>query len=107
MMRSFSMVIAGAAQIGVVEQRRRPAIPGGRRAGFAGEQRGDAFAIESADFQRAGGDGFGESRIDAAVKLQNAEAGPEALFGMAPAGEDGRDEPLGVRPDPGAPAAEA
>ena len=77
------MVVAGAAQIGVIEQGRRPVFPGGRR-GFAREQRDDAFAIERADLERAGGDGFGARGLHASIKLQNAEAGAKALFGMAP-----------------------
>ena len=100
------MVVAGAAQIGVIEQGRRPVFPGGRR-GFAREQRDDAFAIERADLERAGGDGFGARGLDASIKLQNAEAGAKALFGMAPTREDGDDQPFGVRPDASGPATEA
>ena len=81
------------------------AVPGGRR-GFAGEQRGDALAIERADLEGAGRDRFGARGIDAAIKLQNAQAGAKALFGMSPAGEHGGDQPLGVRPDLAGPAAE-
>ena len=101
------MVVAGTAQIGVIEQGRRRPIPGGGSAGFAREKCGDAFAVERADFERAGGDGLGARRINAAIELQNAEAGSKALLGMAPAGEHGRGQPLGVRPDPGGPATES
>ena len=44
----LSMVIAGAAQIGVVEQRGRAAVLGRGAVGLAGEERGDALAVEDA-----------------------------------------------------------
>ena len=71
-----------------------------------GEERGDALAGERADLQGAGRHRFGSRRIDAAIELQDAEAGAKALFGMPPAGEHGDDQPFGVRPDLAGPAAE-
>jgi len=58
----LSMVVAGTAQIDVVDER------GGRAVlccgiGFAGEQRGDALAIEDAEFDSPGRHGFEASRI--------------------------------------------
>ena len=47
------MIVAGAAQIGVLEQRRGSAVLGRDAFGLAGEQRGDALAIEDAEFERA------------------------------------------------------
>jgi len=44
------MVIAGAAQIGVIEQRRLTAVLRGGFVGLLGEERGDALAGEPADF---------------------------------------------------------
>ncbi len=99
------MVVAGAAQIGVIEQCRRRAVPAGGR--FAREQRSDALAVERADLDGAGRDGFGERGVDAAVKLQHAQTGPKALFGMRPAGEHGGNQPFGGGTDPGRPVLKA
>ena len=66
----LSMIIAGAAQIGVIEQRGLTAVI---RCGFVvlvGEERNDALARERADLERAGGDGFGAGRIDAAIRAR-------------------------------------
>jgi hypothetical protein len=49
-----SMVVAGTAQIGVIEQGGGRIVLGGRVVGFASEQRGDALAIEDADLEGAG-----------------------------------------------------
>ena len=100
------MVIARATQIGVVEERRLPAV---FRSGFVallGEKGGDAFVCERADFEGAGRNRLGARRIEAAIKTQNSKASAEALFGMWPAGEHGRDQPLGVGSDLAGPAAE-
>ena len=102
----LSMVVAGAAQIGVVEERRLAAVLGGGLVALSGEEGGDALASERADFEGAGRDRFGARRIDAAIRAQDAKAGAEALFGMRPAGEHGDDQPFGVRPDLAGPAAE-
>src|SRR5512135_1187384 len=102
---SFSMVVTGAAQICVVDQRRRRIFLGG--CGFAREESGDVFATERANLERTGRDGFGETGINAAIKLQDPEAGSKALLGMAAAGEHGRDQSLRVLTDLGRPAAEA
>ena len=57
--------------------------------GVAGEQRGDALAVEDAQFDGAGRNGFEARDIQAAIGAQNPKAGTEALFGMGPAGEHG------------------
>ena len=54
----LSMVVAGTAQIGVIEQRGGTAFLGGGVVGLAGEKGGDALAIEDAQFEGAGGDRF-------------------------------------------------
>src|SRR5208283_732762 len=90
----LSMVIAGAAQIGVIEQRGLTAV---LRDGFVVllcEERGDALAGETADLEGAGRHRFGSIRIDAAIELQNAEAGAKALLGMRAAGENRSDQPF-------------
>ena len=45
------MVVAATAQIGVVEQGGRTAFFGRRVVALAGEERGDALAIERAEFE--------------------------------------------------------
>ena len=77
-----------------------------RRLELAGEQRGDALAVEDAQFDGAGRDRLEAGRVEAAIGAQNAEAGAEPLFGMGPAGEHGADQAFGVRPDLAGPAAE-
>ena len=46
----LSIVVAGTAQIGVIEQRGGRIVFGGRVVGLAGEQGGDALAVEDAQF---------------------------------------------------------
>src|SRR5271169_6392855 len=99
------MVVAGTAQIGVVEERGRTVL-GGSGVGFAGEKGGDALAIEDAQFDGAGRHRFDADRIEAAIRAQNAKAGAEPLLGMRPAGEHGADQAFGVRPDLAGPTAE-
>src|SRR5208337_1819975 len=101
----LSMVVAGTAQIGVVEERGRTVL-GGSGVGFAGEKGGDALASEDAQFDGAGRHRFDADRIEAAIRAQNAEAGAEPLFGMRPTGEHGADQAFGVRPDLAGPPAE-
>src|SRR5271165_885369 len=102
----LSMVVAGTAQIGVVEERGWMAVLGGSGVTFAGEEGGDALAIEDAQFDGAGRHRFDADRIEAAIGAQNAKAGAEPLFGMRPAGEHGADQAFGVRPDLAGPPAE-
>lgn len=71
-----------------------------------GDERADAFAVQSADLDRAGGCGLGMRRGDCPVKLEHAETCSEALFQMRTAGENGYDKPVSLRPDGGAPAPE-
>jgi hypothetical protein len=54
----LSMIVAGAAQIGVIEQRGGRFVLGGRVVGLAREKRRDALAIEDAQFEGAGRDCF-------------------------------------------------
>jgi len=77
------MVAAGAAQIGVVEERSPTIVLGCGSGVFARERRGDAPAIEDAPFDGAGGDRFKQSRIETAKGAQNPQAcesawGPDA-----------------------------
>jgi len=102
----LSMVIAGAAQIGVVEKRRLAAVPGSGFVALLGEERGDAVTSERADFEGAGRNRFGVRRIDAAIKAQDSKASAEALFGMRPAGQRRGDQPFGIGSDLAGPAAE-
>ena len=67
----LSMVIAGTAQIGVVEERRGTAVLGRRIVVLAGEKGGDAFAIEDAEFDGAGRHRFEAGQVDAAIRTQN------------------------------------
>ena len=61
------MVVAGTAQIGVVEEGGRTAVLGGSRVVFAGEEGGDALAIEDAQFDGAGRDRLEAGGIEAAI----------------------------------------
>src|SRR5579862_5558144 len=72
-----------------------------------GEDGGDAAIVEGTDGQCPGRDALGPLRRDAAIESQDAEAGAEALLGVRPVGEHGRDEPYGVGADALGPAAEA
>src|SRR5271154_1286103 len=87
----LSMVIAAATQIGVVEQRGGAAVLGGGALGLAGEERGDALAVEDAQFDGAGGDRLNAAGIEPAIRAQDSQARAEPLFGMPPAGEHGAD----------------
>ena len=91
------MVVAGTAQIRVVEEG-GGAVLGGSWVAFAGEEGGDALAIEDAQFDGAGRHRFDADRIEAAVRAQNAKAGAEPLFGMRPAGEHGADQAFPILP---------
>jgi hypothetical protein len=62
------MVVAGAAQIGVVEERRLAAVFGGRLVALLGKEGGDALAIERAEFEGSGRDGLDVGRIDAPIR---------------------------------------
>ena len=95
------MEVAGAAQVGVVDDRRGLARVG-PAAQAVGQDGGDALAGERADLEGAGRDGLGAAGLEVAEQAQDAEAGPEALLGMRPVGQDGRDQRLGARPDRGA-----
>jgi hypothetical protein len=90
----------------VVEERGPPAVLGGGAHWLAGEERGDALAIEDAQFNGSGRDRLEADRVEAAIGAQNAEAGAEPLFGMRTAGEHGGDQAFGVGPDLAGPAAE-
>ena len=81
-------------------------VLGGRVVGLAREKRRDGLAIEDAQFDGSGRDRFEASRIEAAIRAQDAEAGAEPLFGVRPAGEHGADQTFGVGPDLAGPAAE-
>src|SRR5690606_12645174 len=100
-----SMEVAGATQIGVADD---GAGIAGRPGGPAvGDERGDALAGQPADLDGARRDCLGAFMAEIAIEPQNAQACPEALFGMGPAGQNGDDQPLGLRPDRGGPSAEA
>src|SRR5208337_706654 len=101
----LSMVVAGTAQIGVVEEG-GGAVLGGSWVAFAGKEGGDALAVEDAQFDSAGRDRLDADRIEVAIGAQDAKAGAEPLFGMRPAGEHGADQAFGVRPDLAGPPAE-
>jgi len=93
------MVVAGTADVGMQD---RCAVRGVlRRPGLEPilEDGGDALVIERADLDRAAGDRFRTVSLDAAIEAQDAEAGPEALFRMGPAGQHGDDQRLGVGAD--------
>ena len=79
----LSMVIAAATQIGVVEQRGGTAVLGGGAVGLSGEERGDALAVEDAQFDGAGGDRLNAAHIEPAIRAQDSQAGAEPLFGDA------------------------
>ena len=66
----LSIVVAGATQIGVVEQWDGAAVLGGGVVGLSSEQRGDALAIEDAQFEGSGRDCLEPRRIEAAIAAQ-------------------------------------
>ena len=99
------MKVAGATQIGVFHD-------GGRFGGMpcalvGGDERGNGLAGQAADLDGARRNGLGALMADVAIKAQDAEACSETLFRMRPAGEDGDDQPFGLRTDGRAPAPEA
>src|SRR5882757_4222672 len=100
------MIVAGAAQIGVINQGGRETVLFGRVVRLAGEKCGYALAVENAQLDGSRRDGFEASRINAAIRPQNPETGAEPLLRMRPAGEHGADQGFGVRPDLAGPAAE-
>ena len=100
------MVVAGTTQICVVEQRGGRIVLGGRVVRLAGEQGGDALAVEDAQFERSRRDRFNAAGVEPAIRAQNAQTGSEPLFGMRPAGEHGADQAFGVGSDLAGPAAE-
>src|SRR5208282_5101474 len=101
----LSVVVAGTAHVGVVDERDGAAVRA-RRTELAGEERSDALAVEDAQFDGAGRDRLEAGRAEAAIGAQNAKAGAEPLLRMGPAGEHGADQGFGVRPDLAGPAAE-
>ncbi|MER9338344.1 hypothetical protein NKJ06_31055 [Mesorhizobium sp. M0293] len=82
------MKVAWAAKIGVLADGGRfGGVPGG----FVGFDEGaDAFAVQAADLESTGRNGFGLRCVDRLVELENAEACPESLFWMRPAGKGWR-----------------
>src|ERR1700752_3930861 len=75
----LSMVVAGTTQIGVIEKRGGTAFLGRGVVRLAGEKGGDPFAIEDPQWGGGGRDGFEASRIEAAIRAQNAQAGAKPL----------------------------
>jgi hypothetical protein len=59
----LSVVVAGTAQIGVVEERGGAAVLGGGAVQLAGEEGSDALAIENAQFDGAGRDRLEAGRV--------------------------------------------
>ncbi len=72
-----------------------------------GDERGNGLAGQAADLDGARRHGLGALAGNLAIEAQDAEACSEALLGMRPAGEDGGDQPFGLRADGCAPAPEA
>ena len=89
----------------MVEQRGGRIVFGGRVVRLAGEQGGDALAVEDAQFERSRGDGLDAAGVEPAIRAQNAQTGSKPLLGMLSAGEDSADQGLGVGPDLAGPAA--
>ena len=88
-----SMEVAGAAEIGVIDDhvvRRRFAV------GPVGDDRADALVGERADGDGAGSDDLGAFGRDILEQAQDAQAGAEALLGMRPVGQDDDNKPLRV-----------
>ena len=75
------MVVAGTAQIGVVEEGGGTAVLGGSGVAFAGEEGGDALAREDAQFDGAGRHRLDAGRVEAAIGAQNAQAGRNPCSG--------------------------
>ena len=75
------MVVAGTAQIGVVEEGGGTVGAGRGGVVLAGEERGDALGIEDAELDGAGGDRLEPGGIETAIGVQNPQASPETLFG--------------------------
>ena len=99
------MEVAGTTQIGVIDD---GAGTGGGPGGFViGDERCNALAGQPADLDGAGRDGLGAIAMEIPIKAQNAQACPEALFGMRPVRQNGDDQPLGLRPNGSGPSPEA
>ena len=75
------MVVAATAQIGVVEQGGRTAFFGRRVVALAGEERGDALAIERAEFEGSGRDRFDVGRSPN-PHMAFGGGGPHLCLGM-------------------------
>jgi hypothetical protein len=63
----LSVVVAGTADIGVVEQRDGTGVRA-RGVELAGEERGDALAIEDAQFDGSGRDGLNAEGVEPAIR---------------------------------------
>lgn len=81
---------------------------GGMPAGLVGgDEPGDGRAGQPADLDGTRRDCFSALAGKIAIEALDAEADPEALFGMRPAGKDGGDQPFGLGADRRCPAPEA
>ena len=99
------MEIAFAAQVPVADGR----CVGGRfgwRAHRLVDEGSDVAIGEEIEVKRAGGGGLGLLDGHAPHFLENADAGAEALLGMAATRQDGEDQPFGVWPDVPCPGSE-
>ena len=93
------MEVAGAADIGVQQGL---AVRGRRRAWSVeavAEDRGDGIVGQHPDLDGAQADRLGPVSGQAAEQAQNADAGPEALFRVRAARQNGQDQRLGVWPE--------
>ncbi len=71
------------------------------------DERGNRLAGQAADLDGPCRNDLGALAAEVAIEAQDAEACSEALLGMGPAGENGDDQPFGLRTDGRAPAPEA
>src|ERR1700722_20868824 len=100
------VVVAGTAQIGVIEQGSGRIVFGGRVVRLAGEQGGDALAVEDAQFERSRRDGLNAAGVEPAIRAQHPQTSSEPLFRMLSAGQNSADQGFGIGPDLTGPAAE-
>ena len=101
------MEVERTAHIGVAINARALLLCGHDEIEVVGEDGSDTFGVERADREGIGRHAFGTGLLKAFVEPQHAHAGAEALLRMRATGQNGDDQPLGVRADLGGPALKA
>src|SRR5512134_3558574 len=102
-----SVEIAGAAQVGVLQDGGWLRVAGGFGGQAVGQDGGNALAGERADLEGARRDRLSARGGEIAQQAQNSEAGPKALLRVRAMRQNGRDQSFRLRADRSRPAAEA